>query len=172
MTIRVRLRRQRGETERHYLARKVFLPYLEVKERELKGSKIDFEFPHYGGKARADIALVSESPPIAKVDIWVEIQDTNLSETSWRKKLSTIAETFNPENFYVAITENLSSDLFSILDIVSDVLDNFTFFLIDTKKKSIYSFAWIDGIEVYKIHVENNRIVRKKLEITLDSFLK
>lgn len=171
MTVKGRLRRQRGETERHYLARKIFLPYLEVKEQELKRSKIDFEFPPYGGRARADIALITEKPPIAMVEIWVEIQDTKLSKTSWRKKLSTIADTFKPRNLYLAITENLSPDLLSILDIVSDALDKFEFFLIDTKKKLIYSFAWKDGIEVYKINVKNNKIVRKRLEITLDRFL-
>lgn len=172
MTVKGRLRRQRGETERHYLARKIFLPYLEVKERELKRSKIEFEFPPYGGRARADLALITERPPVAMVEIWVEIQDTKLSKTSWRKKLRTIAGTFKPRNLYVAITENLSSDLLSILDIVSDVLDKFEFFLIDTRKRLIYSFAWKEGVEVHKISIKNNKIIRKRLEISLDRFLR
>ena len=172
MVLKGMLRRQRGETERHYLARKNFLPYMKVKERQLKGSKIDFEFPHYGGRARADIALITERPPIARVEIWVEIQDTKLSKANWRKKLSTVSKTFDPKDLYVAITENLSSDLLSILEIVSDVLDRFKFFLIDTKKEMIYSFAWKDGIEVYRIYVRNSGIVRKRLEITLDRFLR
>lgn len=166
------VRRQRGENERHFLARKIFLPYLKVKKREVEGSKIDFEFPTYGGRARADLALILEKPPVAVIDIWVEIQDTKLTKISWKRKLRKIAERFNPKNIYVAITENLSSELFSIIDVVSKTLDRYKFFLIDTKKGLIYNFFWKEEMKVYKIYFEKDKIVKKKIEISLDRFLR
>ena len=170
MTIERRLRKQRGETERHYLARKIFLPYLEVKKRELEGSKIYFEFPPYGGRARADLALIIEKPPIALVEIWVEVQDTRLSEKGWKNKLLRISERFKPGDIYIAITENLSSDIFSILDVVSKYLKKYKFFLVDTRKEMIYNFVLKNGIETYKIKISKSKILKKKLEISLDRF--
>lgn len=166
------VKRQKGETERHFLARKIFLRYLGVKKKEVKGSKIDFEFPPYGGRARADLALIIEKPPVAVIEIWVEIQDTKLTEAGWKKKLRKIVEIFNPNDIYVAITENLSTELFSIIDVVSKILDKYGFFLIDTRKELIYDFCWREEMKVHKIYFEKGEMIKKKIEISLDRFLR
>lgn len=166
------VRRQKGETERHFLARKIFLPYLEVKKKDVEGSKIEFEFPTYGGRARADLALILEKPPVAVIKIWVEIQDTRLTKINWKRKLGRIVERFNPKNIYVAITENLFLELFSIIDVVSKTLDRYEFFLIDTKKELIYNFLWKEEMKVHKIYFEKGKMVKKKIEISLNRFLR
>ena len=166
------LKRQKGETERHYLARKIFFRYLKVKEQELKGSKIYTEFPPYGGRARADLALVIERPPVAIIEIWVEIQDTKLSKEDWQMKLSKIYNKFKPKSIFVVITENLSSDLLSILKIVSETLDNYQFFLVDTRKELIYNFIWDEKVKLFKINMKGNKIVKQRIEVSLDRFMR
>jgi len=166
------LRKQRGETERHYKARRILLRYLKIIQKEVKNSRIDFEFPHYGGRARADLALVTSKPPIVDVEIWVEVQDTKLSNESWKKKLKKIVEKFHPKILYVAITENLSSDLLTVFDLVSKSLTNYRFSQVDTKKNLIYDFVKKNGIEIYRIKVERDKLTKKKMEISLDQFIR
>ena len=165
------LRRQKGETERHYLARKIFLPYLEAKQKESSNSKLLAEFPPYGGRARSDLAVITEKRPVAEVEIWVEIQDTKLSKIDWREKLAKVDEAFKPKSTYVVITENLASDSIRILKIVSTTLKNYDFYLVDTKKALIYNLIWGQNVDLFRIEVKNGEIYKKRIKVSLEHFL-
>jgi len=130
------------------------------------------EFPPYGGRARSDLAVIIEKHPLAEVAIWVEIQDTKLSEIGWRKKLAKVAETFRPKSTYVVITENLSSDSLHILNTVSKILSKYDFYLVDTKKTLIYNLVWGKKVELYRIEVKNSEIRKRRIEVSLEHFLR
>ena len=167
-----RLKRLSGETKSHFIARNLIFRILSVSIGP--NLKIMPEYPRYKARARADLAAIKVVPPHIRIKIWVEVQETRLSSEDWIKKLENIRDSYNINELWMVITQNLGDDLLHIWDATRHTFSNFRFFLANTISRKIYQVQVSDGkIELTELFVKEGKIIRhEKVLPTLNQFLK
>jgi hypothetical protein len=76
-------------------------------------------------------------PPLYKVKYWIEVQDTKLSLKEWYKRINDIIKSFNPEQFWIALTEKSSQEVKKLKKIQKLWGFNFTILVINTLTEEI-----------------------------------
>lgn len=167
-----KLRRLPGETKSHFIARNLILGILTLSTSP--NLKMMPEYPRYKAPARADLAAIEFIPPHIRIKIWVEVQETRLSLKGWIKKLENIRESYNIDELWVVITQNLEDDLLHIWDATHRTFSNFKFFLANTISRKIYQVQVSDRkIKIMELFIKEGKIIRReKLRPTLNQFSK
>ena len=132
------LLKNRGESEKHFLARKIMFDYLRALYDSEQQFEILPEFPPYKSLARADLAAVDLEPPRMKIMIWVEVQETRLSRRAWNSKLTRVLRLYRINSLWVTVTEDLKEDLEMIWSVLSNIGKCFVLFCVDTSAKRVF----------------------------------
>lgn len=138
--MKVLLTKRGGESNEHFKARLLFAKYLKSRYHEPEYLIIE-EYPPYRPKARSDLVVIKYVPPRLKIEMWVEVQESPLNSTSWRKKLSSIKRNFRVDKIAVVLTEKTKNEAMSVLKILEELFSQFSVFVADTVHDSIFLFG-------------------------------
>lgn len=149
--------------EVHQKSIKLFEKYLRVKFKRSKGFLVKKRWPTHTGP-RSDLSVIKL--PKLRALVWVEVQDTNLPEREWERKLIKAQEM--SEKVYIVLTPNLIKDLPMIRKIASAKLRSYRIFTINPLSGKIKEFEKTG--KTFEIKVVNNNILRREISSSLNSF--
>jgi hypothetical protein len=115
-------------------------------------------------RPKADLAVVKL--PEIKTIIWVEVQDTKLSEKSWAEKIQWSVKMC--EELFVVITSNLIKDLNLIKKLLSHHSRPHKIFVFEPRSQKLFRIT-SDG--KWKIIEINSKITEKEVQHKLNKYI-
>ena len=156
-------RRILGEGQDHYRARLIIFRYLSIIFCSSWEYRLKDVWSHRF-RPRADLAVV-KLPEIMTL-IWVEVQDTKLSEDLWGEKIKWSAKMC--EELFVVVTMNLIKDLNVIRKLLNFFAPKHKLFVVDSGSQELFRIAsngkWL-AISI------NDKIIEKESKHKLDKYI-
>ena len=158
-------RKIRGEGKDHYKARLIVFYYLKAIYCSSFEYRVKDVWSHRF-RPRADLAVV-KLPQIMTL-IWVEVQDTRLSNDQWDEKIEWSSRMC--EKLMVVITPNLLQDLPMIKNILNNYNREHELFIADPKLNKLFRIS-PDGGKMQINVGKNGKIHEMKIRNKLSNFL-
>jgi len=118
-------------------------------------------------RPRADLAVI-RLPQISTL-VWVEVQDSILSEGQWKEKIQWSSKM--SEELFVVITPNLINDLSAIRDIMKGYCKKSRLFIADPRAKTLVSVS-PDGTKAQIEFDSVGKILERRVKDKLNAYFR